>query len=61
MGHAATPGAAGAAGVAGQTGDTGATGARGLQGLQPKLRWAPMVGYALVVAAIVWLWVRCGC
>jgi hypothetical protein len=54
-------GAAGIAGTTGDAGQRGATGARGLQGLQPKLRWAPVVGYLLLVAAIVYLYLRCGC
>jgi hypothetical protein len=54
-------GAVGAAGSQGDIGKTGATGARGLQGLQPKLRWAPVVGYLLLVAAVIALWMRCGC
>jgi hypothetical protein len=48
-------GTTGREGREGTTGRTGEPGKRGAQGDQPKLRWAPMVGYALLALILLGL------
>lgn len=64
QGEAGVAGAEGAVGAAGATGATGAKGTIGATGLpgimgapgaQPKLRWAPAVGYVILLALVVFL------